>query len=191
MTLFESLPFYNASYIYTLDVFTINQDKVYNWTNPVIPFNAHIVAQKQYTAVFLESTLRIGKHSFIVGFTYQFSYIFRQVYNRKTTNILESLALTPSPTQMWLHIHSLLHQQRWNGESSLKMYWALGNDLKSILDNSTMMGGKSLLRSSTQFAFYNISLQEVYFHSTSLIQAPWHEIYKAQEAYLVYLVQLI
>ncbi|OQS03803.1 hypothetical protein THRCLA_21061 [Thraustotheca clavata] len=73
---------------------------------------------------------------------------------------------------------------RWSDESSLKMYWSFGNDLKSIVGNSTLMGGKSLLRSSGQFALANASLYMVYVKSTSLIKSPTDPIYTTEQSFL-------
>ncbi|OQS03605.1 hypothetical protein THRCLA_04075 [Thraustotheca clavata] len=61
---------------------------------------------------------------------------------------------------------------------------AFGHDLKSVIDNSTAMGGKSLLRPSGQFAFTNISLYSVYLQSTSLIASPKNNINAVKHSFL-------
>ncbi|KAF0718289.1 Aste57867_1786 [Aphanomyces stellatus] len=47
---------------------------------------------------------------------------------------------------------------RMSSQTSFKMYWGWGNDLWAIDQNATLLSGKSLLRSSANFAFANTSM---------------------------------
>ncbi|OQR99821.1 enoyl-CoA hydratase/isomerase family, partial [Thraustotheca clavata] len=69
-------------------------------------------------------------------------------------------------------IQSTLGAYRWNQQTSLKMYWGLGNDFLAIMDNTTSIGGKSLVRSSSNFAFSNISIQQIYVEYGTILSSP-------------------
>ncbi|KDO28637.1 hypothetical protein SPRG_06492, partial [Saprolegnia parasitica CBS 223.65] len=57
---------------------------------------------------------------------------------------------------------------RIESQTSFKMYWAFANDLHALTSNTTTMGGRSLLRSSTRFAFANTSLESIYMQNGTL-----------------------
>ncbi|KDO19785.1 hypothetical protein SPRG_14979 [Saprolegnia parasitica CBS 223.65] len=61
---------------------------------------------------------------------------------------------------------------RIESQTSFKMYWSLANDLGSLLTNTSTMGGQSLLRSSSRFAYRNASLQDVYAVNGSILASP-------------------
>ncbi|OQS04879.1 hypothetical protein THRCLA_02918 [Thraustotheca clavata] len=108
-----------------------------------------------------------------------------QWQNYKYTGIVNTYTITNAlGVSNFFKVASTHGKYRWSEQTSLKMYWALGNDLKSILDNSTIIGGKSLLRSSPQYAFSNTSLQDEYLRSTSYISSPSDPIYAALEDYI-------
>ncbi|OQS04884.1 hypothetical protein THRCLA_02913, partial [Thraustotheca clavata] len=273
----ESFPFYNTSSTFQLNDKSVNYVGLFNLTNPIIPFNGHIGANKQYTeltsirsaivalrkldaceapwlstqycyldfeqkwevansvrrqercktmvsngAVYLESVLRnvdwerwmycwgdefdIGfgnelrrsisgkhflqsldnmvpldeEHNFWKYFNIT-SYIL-QWQNYKYLGSINTYTITsPTGASYPFVLASTRGAYRWNHQTSLKMYWTFGNDLKSILTNTTLIGGKSLLRSSSSFAFANVSLQDIYLHSTSYIPSPWQSNYAALE----------
>ncbi|EQC28294.1 hypothetical protein SDRG_13974 [Saprolegnia diclina VS20] len=61
---------------------------------------------------------------------------------------------------------------RLESQTSFKMYWSLANDLSALLKNTSTMGGKSLLRSSSRFAYRNDSLAAVYVANGSILASP-------------------
>ncbi|OQR88008.1 hypothetical protein ACHHYP_07706 [Achlya hypogyna] len=73
---------------------------------------------------------------------------------------------------------------RFESQTSFKMYWGLANDLLYVDDNTTAMGGRSLLRTSATFAFANASLQEVLMQTNTLPSAPWDSAIAALAAHL-------
>ncbi|OQS00784.1 isoamyl acetate-hydrolyzing esterase 1, partial [Achlya hypogyna] len=50
---------------------------------------------------------------------------------------------------------------RWSVQTSYKMYWSLANDLTAVMNNASGIGGTSLLRDSSHFAFANTTMQAV------------------------------
>ncbi|RHZ03760.1 hypothetical protein DYB31_009512 [Aphanomyces astaci] len=48
-----------------------------------------------------------------------------------------------------------------NAQTSMKMYWAFASDLWAVTDPSTFNFGKSLVRQMGQFAFANVSMEQV------------------------------
>ncbi|EQC32713.1 hypothetical protein SDRG_09686 [Saprolegnia diclina VS20] len=53
-------------------------------------------------------------------------------------------------------------------QTSFKMYWSLASDLWAITTNTSGIGGASLLRSSSLFAFVNVSTTSVLVQNTTL-----------------------
>ncbi|OQR87536.1 hypothetical protein THRCLA_10450, partial [Thraustotheca clavata] len=276
----ESFPFYNSASTLQLNDNLVNNAGLFNLTNPVIPFNGHMGAHKQYTeltsisstivalrkldaceapwlstqycyldfekkwqmansarrqercknmvwngAIYLESVLRnlnwerwmyCWGDEFDIGFgkelkqtasgvdflqtlhiklslseelrywqQFEIKNFTLQWQNYKYIGILNTYTITNAYDAKFLFtIATTRGTYRWNDQTSLKMYWTLGNDLKSIANNNTLMGGKSLLRASSKFAFGNFSLQDVYLRSTSYIPSPWDAVYHTQESIL-------
>ncbi|EQC34818.1 hypothetical protein SDRG_07623 [Saprolegnia diclina VS20] len=55
-------------------------------------------------------------------------------------------------------------------QTSHRMYWAFASDLWAIATNTSLIGGYSLLASSSNFAFTNTSSQDVLFRNLTLTQ---------------------
>ncbi|KAF0701413.1 Aste57867_8115 [Aphanomyces stellatus] len=53
-------------------------------------------------------------------------------------------------------------------ETSFKMYWGLANDFMAVVQNSSGIGGHSLIRSSGRFAFQNTSMEGVLVQNGTL-----------------------
>ncbi|OQS07266.1 hypothetical protein THRCLA_00730 [Thraustotheca clavata] len=52
------------------------------------------------------------------------------------------------------------------------MYWGLGNDLNALSNNMTSISGKSLIRSSSNFAFANMTLQQIFLENGTILSSP-------------------
>ncbi|OQR85669.1 hypothetical protein ACHHYP_11578 [Achlya hypogyna] len=50
---------------------------------------------------------------------------------------------------------------RFESQTTFKMYWSLANDLTAVMNNASGIGGTSLLRGSSHFAFANTTMQAV------------------------------
>ncbi|KAF0695806.1 Aste57867_13403 [Aphanomyces stellatus] len=50
---------------------------------------------------------------------------------------------------------------RWNEATTLKMYWGLASDLDAVTYNASGIGGASLVRSSSTYAFANTTMESV------------------------------
>ncbi|KAF0682432.1 Aste57867_25445 [Aphanomyces stellatus] len=57
---------------------------------------------------------------------------------------------------------------RYSLQTSMKMYWGWGSDLWMISQNDTLVGQRSLIRSSANFAFANVSLEAVMVENKTL-----------------------
>ncbi|KDO19411.1 hypothetical protein SPRG_15491 [Saprolegnia parasitica CBS 223.65] len=73
---------------------------------------------------------------------------------------------------------------RFTSQTSFKMYWSLANDLGSLLENTSTIGGQSLLRPSSRFAYQNASLQEILVTAKVLPVLPWSANYVVLSSYL-------
>ncbi|EQC27632.1 hypothetical protein SDRG_14543 [Saprolegnia diclina VS20] len=73
---------------------------------------------------------------------------------------------------------------RLESQTSFKMYWSLASDLGALLKNTSTISGKSLLRSSSRFAFQNTSLQEILVTEKMLPPWPWSANYELLSSYL-------
>ena len=81
-------------------------------------------------------------------------------------------------------LQSTAGYHRLESQTSFKMYWSLANDLGHLVTNTTAMGGKSLLRSSSRFAYQNASLQEVLVTEKVLPELPWSANYVLLSSHL-------
>ncbi|OQS05484.1 hypothetical protein THRCLA_02393 [Thraustotheca clavata] len=54
-------------------------------------------------------------------------------------------------------------------QTSMKMYWPFASDLWAIATNNTLIGGKSLISTSSNFAFNNVSTQNLLIQILTLI----------------------
>ncbi|EQC27672.1 hypothetical protein SDRG_14580 [Saprolegnia diclina VS20] len=70
-------------------------------------------------------------------------------------------------------LQSTAGYRRLGSQTSFKMYWSLANDLGTLVKNTSIMGGKSLLRSSSRFAYRNASIQDVLVTEKMLPALPW------------------
>ncbi|KAF0682428.1 Aste57867_25441 [Aphanomyces stellatus] len=59
-------------------------------------------------------------------------------------------------------------------QTSMKMYWGWGNDLRGITQNDTRLGHRSLIRSSATFAFSNATLEDAMMQN-NMLQSPLDE----------------
>ncbi|KAF0691140.1 Aste57867_17564 [Aphanomyces stellatus] len=62
-------------------------------------------------------------------------------------------------------------------QTSFKMYWTFASDLWAISQNSTFLGGKSLIQSSSSFAFVNQSLFNILVQNMTL-NLPLYEAFQ-------------
>ncbi|KDO22984.1 hypothetical protein SPRG_11831 [Saprolegnia parasitica CBS 223.65] len=68
-------------------------------------------------------------------------------------------------------------------QTSYKMYWNLASDFWALATNDSGVAGKSLLRSSSRFAFANTSLLDVYYRNGSM-SAPLDPVYHVFQSHL-------
>ncbi|OQR96369.1 hypothetical protein ACHHYP_16011 [Achlya hypogyna] len=68
-------------------------------------------------------------------------------------------------------------------QSTFKMYWALGSDWELVARNSSAIGGMSLVRGSSNFAFANQTLESVMVTNGTL-SLPFNNIFASVRAYL-------
>ncbi|KDO25728.1 hypothetical protein SPRG_09027 [Saprolegnia parasitica CBS 223.65] len=82
-------------------------------------------------------------------------------------------------------LQSTVGHFRLSSQTSLKMYWGLAHDLTGLVGNtSALLGGKSLLRMSSNFAFANGSLQDALVEAQLLPPFPWTLNYRLLSSYL-------
>ncbi|RHY28416.1 hypothetical protein DYB32_010006, partial [Aphanomyces invadans] len=62
-------------------------------------------------------------------------------------------------------------------QTSFKMYWGLANDLWAVTANTSVVGGKSLIATSANFAFANHTMLSVLLQNGTL-QAPLYEAFE-------------
>ncbi|EQC38048.1 hypothetical protein SDRG_04478 [Saprolegnia diclina VS20] len=85
-----------------------------------------------------------------------------QWQNYKRIGVMNSYSITNAyGVSNDLTLMALNGTYRVDRQTTYKMYWSLANDLSAILRNTSGIGGRSLLRRSSQFAFLNTTLQAV------------------------------
>ncbi|KDO23030.1 hypothetical protein SPRG_11877 [Saprolegnia parasitica CBS 223.65] len=85
-----------------------------------------------------------------------------QWQNYKRIGVMNSYSITNAyGASHPLTLMQLNGAYRVDSQTTYKMYWSLANDLSAIMRNSSGIGGRSLLRSSSHFAFLNTTLQAV------------------------------
>ncbi|OQR88434.1 hypothetical protein THRCLA_10330 [Thraustotheca clavata] len=92
-----------------------------------------------------------------------------QWQNYKTIGLIDSFTIVNafgiSYSINLQNIHGIF---RLGQETSMKMYWSFAYDLSAISMNGSGISGKSLLRESNNFAFYNTTLQNIYILNSTL-----------------------
>ncbi|OQS06729.1 hypothetical protein THRCLA_20299 [Thraustotheca clavata] len=63
-------------------------------------------------------------------------------------------------------------------QSTFKMYWALGTDLQLVMMNSSGIGGKSLIRTSSNYAYLNQTVESIMVLNAT-INSPFTNIFTA------------
>ncbi|EQC31162.1 hypothetical protein, variant [Saprolegnia diclina VS20] len=90
---------------------------------------------------------RYGKRAYVL-----------QWQNYKTSSFSDALTVTSALGLTYtLPISKRDGAMHLDAQTSLRMYWSWANDLLAIADNSSLIAGRSLLRSSAAFAFSNVS----------------------------------
>ncbi|KAF0712588.1 Aste57867_4775 [Aphanomyces stellatus] len=84
-----------------------------------------------------------------------------QWQNYKALGVLETLMVESAfGTRYPLTLKSSSGVYRFSLQTSMKMYWGWGSDLWAITQaNSTLVGEKGLIRSSSNFAFANVTME--------------------------------
>ncbi|OQS05442.1 hypothetical protein THRCLA_02433 [Thraustotheca clavata] len=82
-----------------------------------------------------------------------------------TINIVSALGFSTPLTISTYEERNHIKQQ-----TSMRMYWSFASDLWAIASNITNIGGMSLISSSSNFAFDNISSASLLFQNLTLIQ---------------------
>ncbi|KAF0719089.1 hypothetical protein As57867_001285, partial [Aphanomyces stellatus] len=92
-----------------------------------------------------------------------------QWQNFKTTGLINSYtienALGVKYPMTLIHTNG---SYRIGSQTSYKMYWGLANDWWAIGQNSTLVGGKSLIRTSAKYAFANTSMVSLMVQNVTL-----------------------
>ncbi|EQC39981.1 hypothetical protein SDRG_02636 [Saprolegnia diclina VS20] len=92
-----------------------------------------------------------------------------QWQNYKRLGVLNSYAITNAYGIVYpLTLTSQNGTYRFGSQTSFKMYWAFANDLTAVADNSSRLAGRSLVRSSPDFAFANTTLGAVLVQNGTL-----------------------
>ncbi|RHY47279.1 hypothetical protein DYB34_010246 [Aphanomyces astaci] len=83
-----------------------------------------------------------------------------QWQNFKTTAFSDAFVITTAlGMQYTMSTSSAPGAMHLDAQTSLRMYWSWANDLLAVADNSSAIGGYSLLRGSANFAFANTTSQ--------------------------------
>ncbi|EQC27874.1 hypothetical protein SDRG_14453 [Saprolegnia diclina VS20] len=61
-------------------------------------------------------------------------------------------------------------------QTSMRMYWSFASDLWAVSTNTTRIGGRSLLSSSANFAFTNVSSEQLLIDNGTLAASPTNEL---------------
>ncbi|OQR82257.1 hypothetical protein ACHHYP_16322, partial [Achlya hypogyna] len=92
-----------------------------------------------------------------------------QWQNYKRLGVLNSYAITNAYGVSYpLTLQAQNGTYRFASQTTFKMYWSLANDLMAVVTNTTRIGGKSLVRSSANYAFANTTLGAVLVQNGTL-----------------------
>ncbi|KAF0684441.1 Aste57867_23582 [Aphanomyces stellatus] len=93
-----------------------------------------------------------------------------QWQNYKTLGVVETYAIQNSVGISYpLTIKSSNGSFQLAVETTFKMYWSFASDLWAVTSNASGVGGASLIRQSSHFAYSNTSLENVYLQNSSTI----------------------
>ncbi|EQC35334.1 hypothetical protein SDRG_07046 [Saprolegnia diclina VS20] len=91
---------------------------------------------------------------------------YKQLGIRNSYSVINALGV-----EYALTLASQRGTYRLGSQTTFKMYWSLANDLAAVASNASGIGGRSLLRSSANYAFANTSLASVYV-TTDILASP-------------------
>ncbi|OQS00434.1 hypothetical protein ACHHYP_03549 [Achlya hypogyna] len=93
-----------------------------------------------------------------------------QWQNYKTLGLTDTIEITSALgyTQP-LQIQYSAGAYHFATQTSLRMYWTFASDLWAVATNATLIGGRSLLRGSADYAFANTTSQELLLQNLTLV----------------------
>ncbi|OQR93172.1 hypothetical protein ACHHYP_02813, partial [Achlya hypogyna] len=101
--------------------------------------------------------------------TFNLTRFTLQWQNYKTLGFADSFTIENAlALEYTLTLSNVESQRHWDQETSHKMYWSFASDLWAIATNATLIGGHSLVRGSSNYAFANASSEVLLVQNLTL-----------------------